>query len=257
MHDEYSVSVIVRGAMEFDFARSRHVASAASIAVLNPGEVHDGRPANDNGWETRNCLLPGAVLANYAPQFGVRAPHLIGPVIWDWPAARAFVAAHIATGADPAPNLTKDVLLTRALGAIFVRHRMDPPGRTQSHASTQRAQEYLREHFAETVRLSTLSGLVGISRFHFLRTFARDTGLTPHAFQDQLRIAHGLRLLKQGQSTAEAADAAGYSDLSHFTRALKRSHGVTPGIVAKHGCSSSLSGGGARERFDEAKRKVG
>jgi AraC-like DNA-binding protein len=232
MHDEYSASVIVRGAMGFDLARESHIAGAAAIAVINPGEVHTGRPAVDDGWETRNILVPIAVLSSFAPQFDVRPSHLAGPVIWDWPAARAFVAAHAATARDPTPNLAKDVLLAQALSALFVGHSVERPTRTPARASTQRAQEYLREHFAERVRLSTLAALVGISRFHFIRTFARDTGLTPHAFQDQLRIAHGLRLLKQGLSATEAAAGAGYSDQSHFNRALKRSHGVTPGIVS-------------------------
>jgi AraC-like DNA-binding protein len=229
-HDEYSVSVIVSGAMRFLWSRRTHIAVSDTVAVINPGELHTGEPANDAGWETRNLLISGSVLEKFIqPE---RCLDLAGPVICDPHTARALVLAHKATQRDAKPCLASDVALARAFGRLFSRHCADRVERRR-HTSTARAQDYLRENFSKTVRLKTLAELTGITHFHLIRTFARDTGFTPHAYQGQLRIAHALGELKRGRSPAQAAASSGFHDQSHMSRAITRSQGLTPGAIAR------------------------
>ncbi|KNH04478.1 Transcriptional regulator, AraC family [Candidatus Burkholderia brachyanthoides] len=61
--------------------------------------------------------------------------------------------------------------------------------------------------------LTALANEAGLSRYQFLRSFARVTGLTPHAYK--------------------VAALSGFSDQSHMTRLFVRSFGVTPGTYAK------------------------
>ena len=50
------------------------------------------------------------------------------------------------------------------------------------------ARDFLHEHYFDPIALETLARIAGVSRFHFLRLFARQFGLPPHAYQTNLRI---------------------------------------------------------------------
>ena len=69
----------------------------------------------------------------------------------------------------------------------------------------------------------------GYSPWHFLRSFQKITGMTPHAFQllCRLRLLRGL--LRADTASAVAAVSAGFSDQSHMHKVFKRHHGMTPG----------------------------
>jgi AraC-like DNA-binding protein len=68
----------------------------------------------------------------------------------------------------------------------------------------------------------------GLSRYQLIRAFARELGLTPHAYILQRRIALAQRLIRCGSDLAEVAVRAGFYDQSHLTRWFVRQFGVTP-----------------------------
>jgi AraC-like DNA-binding protein len=75
---------------------------------------------------------------------------------------------------------------------------------------------------------SKLAALTGVSRFQLLRGFAREIGITPHAYLVQRRVRLARQLLAAGQTPAQAAVQAGFADQSHLTRAFVRHLGITP-----------------------------
>jgi AraC-like DNA-binding protein len=79
------------------------------------------------------------------------------------------------------------------------------------------------------VSLAELAALAGVSRFQLLRAFSRELGITPHAYLMQRRVLLAQRFLADGETHAQAAIQAGFSDQSHMTRAFVRQVGVTPG----------------------------
>jgi AraC-like DNA-binding protein len=67
----------------------------------------------------------------------------------------------------------------------------------------------------------------------FLRSFKRNIGMTPHAYQVQLRVDRARRMLAHGADVADAAAAAGFCDQSHLHRHFTRTVGVTPGVYQR------------------------
>ena len=92
-----------------------------------------------------------------------------------------------------------------------------------------KALEFLRERFGHPVPLDQLTEQTGLSKFHLLRLFRDETGLTPHAFHLQLRISRARQLLVSGVAIAEVAAACGFADQAHFSRCFKSRVGYTPG----------------------------
>lgn len=72
----------------------------------------------------------------------------------------------------------------------------------------------------------------GLSKFHLLRVFKAQTGLTPWQFQTQMRIDLARRLLTAGEPAGQVAVACGFVDQSHMTRRFRQLVGLTPAAYA-------------------------
>jgi AraC-like DNA-binding protein len=91
------------------------------------------------------------------------------------------------------------------------------------------AREFLDEHAGDNVTLRDLAGQTGLTPSHLCRAFRQATGMTPHAYQLQIRVRHAKALLLAGHPIALAAADAGFWDQAHLTRHFKRTMGVSPG----------------------------
>lgn len=77
--------------------------------------------------------------------------------------------------------------------------------------------------------LEEMATHAGMSRRSFLRWFSKETGETPVAYLRRLRIREACRLLRFGsQSVDEIAEATGFADRFHFTRAFTAVTGMGP-----------------------------
>lgn len=101
------------------------------------------------------------------------------------------------------------------------------------HAAVRRARAHLLERWDQPVSLAELSAVAGLSRFELVRRFGADTGLSPHAFQTQLRVRRARRMLDEGVPPAVVAADCGFADQPHLSRAFKRLVGVSPGRYAR------------------------
>ena len=77
----------------------------------------------------------------------------------------------------------------------------------------------------------SLAATVGLSTYHFARSFRAALGVPPHEYQLQRRIERARQLLRTRPSLTVAAIAVelGFADESHFRRHFKRVVGLTPG----------------------------
>lgn len=118
-------------------------------------------------------------------------------------------------------------LETRMLEALGALARRVPSRAGES------AVRLLRDRLeAEPERRCSLEELAAssyVSKYHLIRRFKREVGLTPHQFQMQNRVRKAQRLLRDSAPTAEAALAAGFCDQSHLSRYFKQIVGLTPG----------------------------
>jgi AraC-like DNA-binding protein len=77
--------------------------------------------------------------------------------------------------------------------------------------------------------LSYLAATCGLSVGHFATAFARSTGLPPHRWITQQRVARAMLLLRESSmSFSEIALACGFSDQSHFSRVFSAATGLPP-----------------------------
>jgi AraC-like DNA-binding protein len=99
---------------------------------------------------------------------------------------------------------------------------------SRATASIRNARDRIDADPAASLTLTNLAAEAGSSRYQLLRAFARELGLTPHAYIVQQRLALARRLIRAGSTLADVASATGFSDQSHLTRMFARQFGVTP-----------------------------
>jgi AraC-like DNA-binding protein len=93
----------------------------------------------------------------------------------------------------------------------------------------RRVTDYFSAHLADDIQLQTASDLVRLSRSHFSRAFKNSTGLAPHQWLLQARIARAKQLmLETDLPLAQIAIGTGFADQAHFTRTFGRAAGQSP-----------------------------
>jgi AraC-like DNA-binding protein len=93
-----------------------------------------------------------------------------------------------------------------------------------------RAIRWIRDHYAEAVRIEDLADMVGMSLTSFHRHFLGVTSLSPLQFQKQIRLHEARsRLLSSSHDVAAVGFAVGYDSPSQFSREYRRLFGAPPG----------------------------
>lgn len=77
--------------------------------------------------------------------------------------------------------------------------------------------------------LAHLASEASLSAFHFLRTFQRVTGVTPHQYVLRTRLGRAaVRLATESSRIIDVALESGFADLSNFNRSFRAEFGLTP-----------------------------
>ncbi|AHB76349.1 MULTISPECIES: AraC family transcriptional regulator [Pandoraea] len=237
-HDEYAIGVIERGAQAYLDGRGRRaIMPQGTICVINPGSIHEGRPAIDGGWDYRMAYIP---TRDFVRLVGAHDPGLKGElhfpdvVIDDVETMRLLLAAHRCSQSTDASQLEKSSRLTVAVFQLIDRHCVGAKGVRHPLAipiAVRRARDYIDAHVTANPSLDQLTKVAGISAFHLLREFKRVIGIAPHAYLVQRRVALAKGLLLRGMPLRQVAIEVGYCDQSHLSREFCKFYGVPPGTA--------------------------
>ena len=87
---------------------------------------------------------------------------------------------------------------------------------------------YIDAHLAEDLTIDALSEQFYISKFHMMRLFRQEVGLTIHNYLCDRRLIYARDLINQGLSATESCFRSGFRSYSSFTRAYGKRFGTTP-----------------------------
>ncbi len=205
--------------------------SPGDVVLIPAGEVHACNPENDGRWCYQMLYLD---------------PHWVRDVLGEMGNFDAQVLRHLPSHTPPqqlhtrltdlnrclfgsAPEPDKLAALLLFVGDLFgsAPTRCHPP--PPNTARLRRVQAMIQARCTETLTLDEMAAQACMSRYHFVRSFKRAVGLTPHAWQLDQRIGRARHLLDQAMGLADAALHLGFADQSHFQRAFKQRVAATPG----------------------------
>lgn len=236
-HNDYQIGFVTDGAIENRYRGKQHIVLPRMLYAIQPGEVH----AED--------IVQGSVLQFC---FAFIAPKQVNQAIEDITDGRQKIAfmpnllitnphlnrhltertdlffstlQHKSSGLEQEScllNWLTDVLAGQG-GPTLITTRL---GDERKPVGVVRA--YLADNFTRSVSLDELAQVARLSKFHLLRSFVKETGMTVHRYQMQLRICRAKELLKTGRRVVDVALDLGFTDQAHFSRYFKRFTSQTP-----------------------------
>jgi len=153
------------------------------------------------------------------------------------PRVRALAAMLAAECATPARHsLMLDGLTQALLAEVFAlppeEAAPDMSGEARGGLTPHQLRSvtaHMRGRLDRRVAIAELAAVVGLSESWFAHAFKHSTGQTPHRWQMQMRIDRARALLEdRGLTLAAVADATGFADQAHLTRAFRSLTGTTP-----------------------------
>ena len=119
------------------------------------------------------------------------------------------------------------------LAAAAARFAAAPARVPRSPANAERgvarAVRLIEHDPAAPLGVKVLANEAGLSPFHFVRAFARVTGLTPHRYLKRVRLRQAaVRLATNDSRVIDIALESGFRDVSNFNHAFRAEFGAAP-----------------------------
>jgi AraC-like DNA-binding protein len=228
IHETYAFGLVEGGRQTFACRGERFYSTGGSIFAINPGDAHDGAPADESGFVYRMIYVDAAAVSAHLHDASgdVSLPLFRTPMFFDARIARLLAAAHDAF-AERGPAIEREHHLGVFLRGL-ARHSSDTPTAQASSPALARVRDYMHAHYRQDVSLSALAGIAACGRHHLTRSFTRAYGIAPHRYLTHLRLREAQRQLRAGHAIADIAAAVGFADQSHLHRRFKRAFGITP-----------------------------
>jgi AraC-like DNA-binding protein len=118
--------------------------------------------------------------------------------------------------------LIMEELILEHADTIFEQNSIEPSAEIKTICT------FLQTNYSENIKLSDLSQLANMSKYHLLRSFTKQKGISPYCYLEAIRISAAKKLLEQQCSPLNVALQTGFSDQSHFSNFFKRIIGLTP-----------------------------
>jgi AraC-like DNA-binding protein len=230
-HAQYQLTLYAGAPRRFDIAGDRFTGDTRTSVIIQSGEPHGSAAIDDERTALRTFYIDETIMDEAAASIWHRRETVAfrNPRLTDAETVAILQAAHRSLDED---GLEGEVAFCAALEQLIRRHAA-PTGTARdlgrSDGRMEQVRDLLADRVAETVRLDDLAKVADMSRFHLIRLFRRRYGVTPFAFQRNLRVERARDALQHGESLADAAAEFGFADQSHLGRAFRAVMGATPG----------------------------
>jgi AraC-like DNA-binding protein len=233
-HSRVSLAIVAAGTFQYRSTTGRALMTPGSILLGNAGQCFECGHEHGSG---DRCIA-----FNYSPGYfetiaadvgaggaGLRfaAPRL--PALRESAGVVAQAGARLIGATDVSWEEIALRLAARVARLASSHVRAPAVAPTDAVARVTRVVRSIESAPAGNHTLSGLAEWAGLSRYHFLRTFERLTGLTPHQYVRRARLrAAALRLAGEKTKVIDVAYDSGFGDVSNFNRAFRDEFGATP-----------------------------
>lgn len=233
-HDDlYIVSMITSGHCYcMGKGVQEEVSEPGTVTLINPGQIHAGAPADERPLDYSLCYFSLKAMGDLASDFMSGGIPEFSASILKEPILTAMVRHLLVTMMESRDSLEKEAVLVSTLHFILSKYgftgKLAAGDRTKGRHPVKEAKRLLASDLDQKLSLDRVARRVGVSRFHFLRIFKENAGISPHHYRTFKRIELSKKLLSQGMLPAQVAFETGFADQSHFSNTFRRYVGATP-----------------------------
>lgn len=230
-HAAYTVGIVYEGTFQYRSGRTTMTMTPGSVMLGNVGQTFTCSHEHGRGDRCISVSFGTATLDEIAREAGVRAHGFRHPAAATRARHFAYAKSLLGTG-QPLPPSAEEI--ARMLAAELLRSQSDRPLPIEPITWAERRRAVAACRFIEDradgpLALADIAEHAGLSPFHFLRSFKRALGVTPHQFLVQSRLSRAAALLLDTEApVTDVAYAAGFADLANFNRSFRQALGCSP-----------------------------
>ncbi|MBL4739413.1 MAG: AraC family transcriptional regulator [Sneathiella sp.] len=232
-HEEYSFGVTLSGQQNFFSQSEYHQSNVGNVILFNPEDIHDGNSGGNEALTYFMLYVPANLMNQY---FGAaclpqkQEIHFSDAVV-SYAGLRESLLNLASSIRDGDNDLLEQESELLKMADILVGQN-GKINKTRSRSSVDhlilKARDYIHENIRGDITLDEISDEINISKFHFLRLFREQIGITPYQYVLNHRVNQARKALEKSLSLNDVVFDYGFADLSHFNRRFKSVYGVTP-----------------------------
>ena len=228
-HDTYTIGLTHDGIFKSINEKITTLSYKNSTRVINPGEIHYG---NSDSWKYTN-FYPSIELVSevyeqifFEKKIPVFDKHIIEDINLYNLLFNFFFSAY-----ENQDKLNIEINLINALSYLIKNYTTSSKNYEplfDDKIIVKNSIEFIKDSIETNISLDELALNSQLSKYHFLRVFKKQMGLTPHQYILTQRVQKGKELVLKGTKLNEVASAVGFADQSHFIRSFKKIYGYLP-----------------------------
>lgn len=228
-YDSYLLLYIEEGSLLVEWEGQTKKAGEGSFVFLDCYQPHAYR--TETGCRCLWCHLDGHGAKAYYRAITIRLGNVFSikntlPVLFKM---KEIFEMFAPGGVIKEPLVSK--YLTDILTAFLL---YAPEKQAMEKEVSETTMTYINEHFKEEITTELLAEQLGLSPFHFIRTFKKETGFTPHEYLVRTRIDMAKYLLKNTKMPVkDICFETGFSSESVFCSSFKKNAGMSPNSYRK------------------------
>ena len=213
LRNYYLLHFVTSGRGIFHKGGKTYRVQSGDIFVIHPNEITIYATGADNPW---SYIWLGFTSVSPLP--------FLDKAIVRHPAIHALFNQLVTTEDNPLPvstiyALTHEILELLSAGTHFSNN---------SNGYAEAAKQILDASYTQSIEIQQISNALHIDRRYLSRLFREAYGITPKQYLTKLRLNQAQTFISQGYSISQAAEMAGFSDLSNFHKQYKAGYGLAP-----------------------------
>ena len=216
-HSTYSISLVLEGKCDIVIEGKRYKILKNDIRVLNPFDFHSIKKSS---WVHKNLIFKRDFIFEVLGKEAV-----FQNVIKD-----KKLASFLSKGELNPLDMREFIKILYHKYALKDKTLKIPESK-----KLQKAISYIEKNAnIQDITIEKVAKYAGFSKYHFIREFKKEIGLTPYRYIHNLKINKANELLRSQRPPSLVAFECGFVDQSHFIKIYKKFYGHTPSKVSNN-----------------------
>lgn len=230
-HKHFVIGFIEKGERKLSCLNKEYIVGSGDITIFNPYDVHTCEQINELPLDYRCLNVSEEIMEkNIINITEIKEKINFSPTVITNLYLSSLIKELHSLITKKSKEFRKEEIFILILEYLVKYHSapFENNYSVKQSENVKRICEFLEKNFDKNISLDILTSLTDFSKYHLLRSFTKETGITPYGYLETVRIEKAKNFLEKGISPAETAFLTGFSDQSHFSNFFKKFIGLTP-----------------------------